>query len=183
VITTTNDISYRFLGPHRNRVVMHFEGSEFAADGSAGRFRNRLYAIWNTTMPDNVNRLYLSYSSDKGVTWSKPRDIDSAMPGDDYQANVAVNKDGTVGVIFYNSTADAQPEDRFDVYFTASGDGGRSFQRPVRVSSQSSYPDRAGNGRPILFWENRSKKTINALLAAGGAWDSQGGDYIGLTAD
>src|SRR5205809_272841 len=45
-----------------------------AADRTNGRFRDRLYAVW-TDAKSGRNEIYLSYSSDRGTSWSSPKRV------------------------------------------------------------------------------------------------------------
>lgn len=110
-----------------------------AADTSSGPFKDRVYVVW----PDLRNgrlQVLLSYSSDKGKTWSAPV-VASDEPGnpDDTDApdsgmpTVAVNAAGVVGVMWYDRRDNA---DNLGYWprFAASLDGGMSFLPSVRIS-------------------------------------------------
>jgi len=117
-------------------------------DASRGPFRNRLYVAWGDDRSGRYE-IYLSHSNDKAKTWSKPRVINDDREWPAQQArnrgpdhglvNVAVNKDGVVGVLWY---------DRRDIpremqnlrsggwytRFRASLDGGETWLPSVRVA-------------------------------------------------
>jgi len=124
-----------------------------------------------------------SYSQDRGQHWSAPREI-HAIPGLNsaaFQPAVAVNNQGIVGVEWFE-TRDRRHADSFDLYFAASRDGGSSFTAPVRVSSQTSFPQGNNNLAPFAM-ENREKGSMSLyFLSPLNRW-SGGGDYIGLAAD
>ncbi len=111
-----------------------------AVDRSHGPFRDRLYVVW----PDyrsGRGEILLSYSKDKGKTWSKPHvvDDDRAWPApavgpDDIMPVVDVNRDGVVGVSWYDRR-DNPHNLGWWVRFSASNDGGETFSPSVRVSS------------------------------------------------
>jgi hypothetical protein len=62
---------------------------------------------------------------------------------------VAVNRDGVVGVSWLDGRN--SPSHRgYDAYLSASVDGGRTFLPPVRLSSVTSIPARAGNAFPAV---------------------------------
>src|SRR3712207_588288 len=76
--------------------------------------------------------------------------------------SVAVNKDGVVGLTWYERRKEAGGECQH-LYFTASLDGGKSFLPQVRVSAAPSCPDTPRNGQSAKRWPG-------------------GGDYSGLAA-
>jgi hypothetical protein len=145
-----------------------------AADESTGPFRDRLYWVCNgradglTPNPD-FERVAIQYSPDRGERWSEPTAVNSGSGRRPYVRTpaIAVNRDGVVGVSWYDGRNERQ---RFkgiyqcqDLYFAASLDGGESFLPEVKVSSASSCPDQPGNGTARYRWP-------------------AGGDYHGLAA-
>ena len=156
-------------------------GPVFAADVSP-KFRDRIYAAWMDLDGDRF-QLKLSHSSDRGGTWSKPRPVDAGAPAtsSQFQPMIAVNPDGVLGIFFY-STEGFPDRKKFDVYFTASLDGGDTFLPKVRVSSESSSPFGAGNLRPGPIAQKDRGLAVIYTLSGLSRWPD-GGDYIGLTAD
>jgi hypothetical protein len=156
-----------------------------AVDTRGSRFRDRMYVAYTEVRsPAEGGRLVARWSSDRGKTWSAPKDIvpETRARVSQFQPAVAVNKDGTVGVLWYD-TRDAQGQETFDVFFTASTDGGETWAAPARVSSMSSWPFTAGNDRPVAIRSTQSASgTRVTLISAFSRWPD-GGDYIGLTAD
>jgi hypothetical protein len=85
-------------------------------------------------------------SSDKGKTWAHPIVVNDDLlhgpnerspdPGNHMMSMVAVNKEGVVGVMWYDPR-DAQDKDGYSVRFSASLDGGETFLPSVRVSEAS----------------------------------------------
>jgi hypothetical protein len=153
----------------------------FAADVGP-KFRDRIYAAWMDLDGDRF-QLKLSHSSDRGGTWSKPRPVDAGAPAtsSQFQPMIAVNPDGVLGIFFY-STEGFPDRKKFDVYFTASLDGGDTFLPKVRVSSESSSPFGAGNLRPGPIAQKDRGLVVIYTLSGLSRWPD-GGDYIGLTAD
>jgi hypothetical protein len=153
-----------------------------AADPASKKYRDRIYMVWPDSRFGRL-RILFSYSSDRGGRWSEPVPVDVSVPPEAYQFQsvVAVNKDGVVGVSWYD-TRHSSDASTFDEYFAASVDGGRSFLPPVRVSSSSSTFRGAGNMRvdPLVFEHN--DETYLTLISAVSRWPS-GGDYMGLTVD
>jgi len=145
-----------------------------AADASAGPSRDRLYFLCNgrlsgaTAMPD-YERIVLSTSADRGERWSDPITVSAGAPGRPYVRNamIAVNKDGVVGVSWYDGRNEKNRTKQIfqclDLYFAASFDGGRTFAPEERVSTESSCGDAPANGSAKYRWP-------------------AGGDYHGLAA-
>ena len=159
-----------------------FAGDVRGAELGGRKFRDRIYAAW-TDYVDDRYQLVLTSSSDRGKTWSRPRPVAPDDPSDasQFQPMVAVNDDGVLGVFWYG-TAGYPKKDRFDVYFTASLDGGATFLPRVKVSTATSVPVGPGNLRPGPFVRSDRNMIVADFLSGFSRWPS-GGDYIGLTAD
>ena len=100
-----------------------------AADRSE-RFRDRAYAVW----PDyskGLPRVVISWSDDRGSTWSDPGPVAPPEAPDvqQFQPAVAVNRDGVLGVSWYD-TRQAPSRFAFHQNFAASFDGGETFTSP-----------------------------------------------------
>jgi hypothetical protein len=164
-------------------------------DKSHGPFRDRLYVVW----PDfrsGRGKVLLSYSSDKGKTWSKPHVVndDRAWPApeigpDDDMPVVDVNKNGVVGVMWYDRR-DNPHNYGWWVRFAVSDDGGETFGPSVRVSSapatvafQNDIKLRGsstGGGKP----ESRQKGgNLQARIGFGTLFSFNGGHTAGMAAD
>jgi hypothetical protein len=137
---------------------------QLAVDGSAGPFRDHLYwACW-----DYFNRhVFVFRSTDRGERWSDPvtvnrgsRPVQTAM--------IAVNREGVVGVSWYDSREDPRGYRKNfrcqNLLFTASLDGGRTFLPEVKISSAENCPITPANGEAGWMWPT-------------------GGEYHGLAAD
>ncbi len=131
------------------------------ADASNGPYRDRLYHVC-------VNRgstaIQIERSEDRGDRWSDPVLVEAAAAREGARTHpqVAVNREGTVGVAWLDSRDDTTGR-CYSVYFTASVDGGVSYLPSQMVSSAPSCPDSTQNG------------------GAQGRWP-RGGDYFGLAA-
>jgi hypothetical protein len=92
---------------------------------------------------------------------------------------VAVNRGGVLGIIWFEKLdhADAM----YDVFFTASLDGGDSFLPPRRVTSHSSQADSPQN-RALTQIGGIRKKGLSHFFSAYSRWKNAG-EYTGLTAD
>ena len=157
---------------------------KFAADSGSKSYRDRIYAIWEDARLGST-RILFAHSADRGKTWSDPKPLDGSVGASvhQFQPAVAVNGDGVVAATWFD-TRNSSDGSRYDEYFTASFDGGVTFQPAVRVSSASSEPRGAGNRRqmtPMSYFEKEKDFWTVAFLSAAG-WTA-GGHYMGLAAD
>jgi hypothetical protein len=109
---------------------------------NSSSFKDRIYFVRAVGKEKSFDGIWLNYSSDKGVTWAEDRRIDLFERSGLSKALVpsaAVNKDGVLGVSWVDSQNDPAQK-KNDVYFTVSFDGGKSFQRPVKITDISSDP-------------------------------------------
>jgi hypothetical protein len=119
---------------------------------AAGRHdgRERLYVVYTVYAGNSNARLMTSHSDDGGRTWSESTRVTASVGEEVTQgaANLSVNRDGVVGVSWLERNIRPMAKDdqaghfneTYDLFFTASLDGGRTFLTPVKVSSQSSRP-------------------------------------------
>lgn len=121
-----------------------------AADTGGGRFNDRLYVVW-ADIASGRGRILFTRSDDRGKTWSSPKPIDddsdrvSGGP-DDYMPEIAVNKNGVVGVQWYDRR-DNPDNKGYYVRFAASLDGGDTWSPSVRVSeAPNSVPQNMSPG-------------------------------------
>ena len=121
----------------------------FASDRSTGPFKDRLYVAWSdsysgggqfSSKKSGGANILFSYSADKGKSWSKPILVnDDRLPLNladapvHFQPVIAVNKDGVVGVSYYDRRDSANNLD-WTVRFSASLDGGETFLPSVQVA-------------------------------------------------
>jgi hypothetical protein len=110
-----------------------------AVDATDGPFKDRLYAVWED-LRSGRKEVYLSYSSDKGRTWSAPTVVNDDRPRadladapDNFMPKVAVNSFGVVGVMWYDRR-DNPDNLGYWPRFSASLDGGETFLPSVRLS-------------------------------------------------
>ena len=122
--------------------------SGLAVDPGSSAFKDRLYATWADVSSGRV-RIMVSYSADRGQTWSSPRAVDDTrewpgeVPGPDaIQPAIAVNNRGVVGVSWYDRRDN--PDDiGYYVRFSASLDGGDTWLPSIRVSTEPSQFNKA----------------------------------------
>jgi hypothetical protein len=129
------------------------------ADTSHSRYAGNLYVGWTRwTLTDS--QMLVSRSTDDGVTWSKPIEIDRhpGLPRDDNGA--AEGFDGVVGPDGRLYAIWSQGD---DIFLTVSGDGGQTFSRarpilhtaPIMFAVQTL--ERA-NGFPQIAIDPRSRR-------------------------
>jgi hypothetical protein len=145
--------------------------------------RDRTYLVF-TLFEQGGTRVVFSRSDDRGATWSAPVPVDRTRPqgAKQFVPRVAVNREGTIGVSFFD-TRESSDGSGWHEYFSASIDGGDTFLPPVRVSSELSRPGGAASERlePTIFTDADGSIRL-ALISSASRW-SNGGDYLGLTTD
>ncbi|MEM7087819.1 MAG: sialidase family protein [Bacteroidota bacterium] len=107
----------------------------------------------------------LRTSNDYGYTWNDKVDIDQYMGGLPYirGAQMAINNDGVIAVLWFDRRGINDNENGHNLYFSFSNDEGKTFQKPIKISSKPSFPDETKNGMVDKRWP-------------------VGGDYFGLCA-
>jgi hypothetical protein len=131
---------------------------EIAVDPGSRLFRDRLYVVYGDKVAHGT-QIMLSYSADKGKTWSKPMAVnDNRLPyKEGEEANhrlptVSVNKDGVVLVTWYDRR-ESKDGIGWVMRAAASLDGGETFSASVPLSQE------------------------NNLATEKMAWDPTAGDY------
>jgi hypothetical protein len=159
-----------------------------AVDPGNGPFRDRIYVVWEDRSSGR-SQVFLSFSADKGKTWSHPRVMDDnvarqvgdAIHGpDDLHGVVAVNPEGVVGVSWFDRR-EFQDNLGWDVRFRASFDGGETFLPSVKASNVDYDPGRGGRvflfgGAPGLEVQSTNTLSIPWFVF-------HGGHTMGLAAD
>src|SRR5262249_26257071 len=80
-------------------------GFDAAADTRGSRFHDRIYIVYSEwRAPNEGTRLVVRWSADHGQTWSAPKDLVATRPEvSQFQPAIAVNGDGTVGIMWYDT--------------------------------------------------------------------------------
>ena len=110
-------------------------------------FKDRAYFVRALGRKGDREGVWLNYSTDQGQSWSADTRIDlfaDSMAAKAIVPSPAVNKDGVLGVSWVDRRNDPKRE-KNDVYFTVSLDGGKSFQRPTRITPISVATKTPGN--------------------------------------
>ena len=164
------------------KVADHFEDRRYnigmqtvpslAVDPGSPLFKDRLYVAWHESK-DHYEEGLLSYSADKGKTWSRPvrfSDVrartDTKSRANEFQVAAAANKEGVVGVMWYETSSPDRGD--YSVRFAASLDGGETWLPSVRVSEAPNTVEgnehwifkagasHASRGQPISVFIRRS---------------------------
>lgn len=164
----------------RSGRVDQMGGPAFAV-GRSGKYRDRIYAAWDV-LEGGRFRLMLTWSSDRGKTWTTPKPVDPNAPAyaSEFQPMIAVNPDGVLGIFWYDTTGYPK-RNEFAAYFTASVDGGETLLPKRLVSSDPSTPFGSGNLRPGPIVRTDRGMVVADFLSGISRWVN-GGDYIGMTA-
>jgi BNR repeat-like domain len=90
-------------------------------------------------LPIFNDQIVIASSEDGGLTWTDPKRISSNKLTQAFTASVDVDKDGDIGVTYYDFTADdpAGVPLETDYWFTSSRDGGGTFSARRRLTDRS----------------------------------------------
>ena len=143
-LSTSTDGGASFSSP---RVIqtLRSQSVPFIRDGSIlpslsiDRKTGDLYLVWADSRWTGVDQTTISYSRDKGATWSLPRRVSNG-PGDapTFTAAVAVNGLGEVGVSYTSLENDPARAFGIDQYFSVSRNRGVTFESRQRLSPVTS---------------------------------------------
>jgi len=155
-----------------------------AADPGSAAFKDRLYAVWADGRYGRT-RILVSYSTDKGKTWSGPRLVSDGPTtngegSDSFMPVVAVNPEGVVGVMWYDKRGISGGLG-YNVRFAASLDGGETWQPSVRVSQSPKTFENRGT-LPIAAGVWRGAAGTLSLSVRRYEWLA-GGHTAGMSAD
>jgi hypothetical protein len=93
-----------------------------AIDKSKNKYSGRIYYSWTCPGIDSLNSgsydIFLSYSDDKGITWSTPTTVnnDKLKNSDQFYSTIDVNENGTPILCFYDKRDDAENNNRTAYY-------------------------------------------------------------------
>ena len=137
-------VTFSLPAPMFESPLMHSDVA-VAADLTKGPRRGRVYSVSHSDISDPPG-LRLRTSED-GVKWTQPTALPIVRDGPIPHVAVAVSANGVLGVAWVQAEAAsiermkqrvqnsgaAIPEDSWQLYFTASADGGKSFAAPVAL--------------------------------------------------
>jgi hypothetical protein len=179
---------YSDYAPHMTTMIPWM-----AADPGSSGFRDRVYVVFPDVRTGR-QRILLSYSADKGETWSTPVVVSDERAWDNpptgpnsFQPMVAVNPAGVVGVSWYDRR-NHKEDLGYDVRFAASFDGGDTFGPSVQISEHPNVPYSTKRvalpgyvmGGGDQAWD--SLRTNEATVTVSSGSLLTGGDTPGLTA-
>ncbi|QLG44710.1 sialidase family protein [Costertonia aggregata] len=118
---------------------------------TTSNFKNRIYSLKALGAFREFKGFELLYSDNAGESWSDQKRIGQSTGKSDYMrnANMAVNKDGTLAIFWYDRR---NHPDKNDIYFTASTDGGITFLPEIRITKVSTIPTTDANGWTGKRW-------------------------------
>jgi hypothetical protein len=159
-----------------------------AVDPGSRWFKDRLYVAF-ADVRSGRSEIMTAYSADKGKTWSSPKVIGDSLPAsdskagpDDFQATIGVNRDGVVGVMWYDRRGIADNVG-YNARFSASLDGGETWLPSVRLSESPNVFD--GKEFPDIWLDIRqaAEKSENPdeIEFSDGTWQI-GGHTAGIAA-
>ena len=121
-------------------------GPNTVIDLSQGPFGGRLYFVWVDDAGNRTN-IRVIHSSDNGKTWSKPVTVnDNSSPADHANPTIAVSPRGVVGVAWNDRRT--HKNECYDLYFSASLDGGETFLPNVSPKGKPTCSMAIGNWTP-----------------------------------
>ncbi len=131
----------------------------------ASPFYGRHYTCW-----DRANNEKFAYSSNNGVTWNEVDLPTAPVGGIDLACEIAVQKNGTVHVVWDSLTCSATCSDE-RMWYTRSTNGGVSWSSPVQVRDFNLVGFSGANKPPVA--DNRGINPFGAVDVdnSGGACD------------
>jgi hypothetical protein len=109
-----------------------------AIDATHGKYSDRAYMVWNE-MKDDRSRIAFTRSQDRGEHWDEVRAVgekppfvaaDNGAGPHQVMPSVAVNREGVIGVSYYESSPVAEDSQLWPT-FIYSRDGGDTWSDPV----------------------------------------------------
>lgn len=181
---TSKDGGATFAAPRKVTRIVSSQNSNYrrflsgfspAAVDISERFPDRMYIAWPEEREGTL-RVVLTSSADTGESWSIRKPVDPGVADStlQFQPTLAVNGNGILGVTWYDTRVSSDGS-RYDVYFSASLDGGATFSPPTKLSSASSRFPGKGN-------EERRPGPGAQFKSASERWPT-GGDYVTTTTD
>jgi hypothetical protein len=140
----------------------------YAIDNTAASpFYGRHYTCW-----DRANNEKFAYSSNNGVSWTEVDLPAAGVGGIDLGCEIAVQKNGTVHVVFDSLTCGVSTCSDERMWYTKSTNGGVSWSTPVQVHDDNLAGFSGSNKPPVE--DNRGINPFGAIDVdnSGGACDS-----------
>lgn len=121
--------------------------ANISIDRSVGPYTNRIYTVWQDFRQGYAD-IFMSYSSDNGLSYSAPVSITGA-PAGTQNFFPAIDVDpllGVVNVIYYSNQVNGY---LLDVFVARSINGGQTFTN-TRITNESFDPNAGGTGVPLI---------------------------------
>lgn len=117
-------------------------------------------AVWNgiSDLGDDLDHdIFMSRSTDDGITWTSPAPMDVVDTGFDQDAWVATDREGNWLVAWSSLHApDATPEaNKYENFVVRSTDNGVTWSTRVRINPLPELPNTAIDGAPQLMTDER----------------------------
>lgn len=134
-------------------------------NNTSSPYYGRHYTCW-----DRSNNEKFAYSSNNGVTWTEVDLPTAPVGGIDLGCEIAVQKNGTVHVIFDSLTCGSTCTDE-RVFYTKSTNGGASWSSPVQIRDLNLVGFSGANSPPVA--DSRGISALGAIDVdnSGGACD------------
>ncbi len=122
------------------RVLADYRGAGFA---QAAAWRDRVYVVWQETLPGGRPCIRYTFSKDRGATFSRPvvlsEPSDAAGGHDAFVPSIAVNAAGAVAATWYDTRGLRPGAAGWDLRFRVSLDGGETWRPSVRVTDAPAW--------------------------------------------
>jgi hypothetical protein len=162
--------------------------NQLTADPGSKAFKDRLYVVYPEILSDRI-QIRLSYSSDKGKTWSKPvtvnddRSPEKGDKGPDHLLpSVGVNKDGVVLVTWYDRR-EAKDNLGWRMRAAASLDGGETFSASVPITDFANAYKATTRWHVSVGANSDDKTSLVSVFAGLDPFFVSGGHTTGLAVD
>ncbi|HRP01292.1 MAG TPA: hypothetical protein PLE30_01475 [Candidatus Kapabacteria bacterium] len=144
---------------------------QIAVDNSNSPYKNNLYVVQaGRVSSDGEYGIYLSTSTNGGLSWQKNKRIDANPLGNDmFMPSITVDPTtGWIGVFYYSSQNDNK-NIGVDGYCAISKDGGSTWQN-IRVTPETKYLDKVSTVMPQglsggVYWGD-----YTSIIAHGGSF-------------
>ena len=137
------------------------------ADTTTGLFAGTLYCSWADETSTNGMDLFLSHSSDGGVTWSAPVRVNDDVVGvANDQFNHWLSVDPSTGSVnlSWNDTRNDPTHVSTDVFYTRSTNGGVSFARNVQVTTAPTNETCCGADLGNQYGDYEGISAVNGIV-------------------
>jgi len=165
---------------------------DIAVDTSGCQFTGNIYVVYveeTTGLSPNLVKVLVARPNPPGAPiWSPPVVVNHDVPAHSLQwmAAIDVDRKGRVGIMWHD-TRESEPEvtvnQPFDVFFAFSLDGGATWSKNIRVSGDSSRPQRLIGSREHKVGEYNgmasSRESFNPMWMDLRRWSGNAADEAG----